>query len=114
MTKESVLKGISEGSWFALKSILIIFFIAGIIINVFLGIVIIGKLYDIETALELTKIIGIFFKGLMYLGLTVSVLGIVAELILSLKKSNEKFKEKKKKEFEGFVNKIIEKTRRKK
>ena len=114
MSKESVLKGISESGYFALKGILVFFFIVGIIINAFLGLIIVAKLYDIETALLLTKYIRIIFNSILYTGGLIFIVIFLAEFLSSLLKSNEKFKEKKKIEFEGFVKGIIDKSRRKK
>lgn len=114
MSKESVLKDISEGSESAFTIVVITFFIIGIIINVFLGLIIIAKLYDVEFALELTRIIKIVFNFLFYMSMVTVIMAVVANILQSLIKYDKKFKEKKKIEFEGFVKSIIDKSKRKK
>ena len=114
MSKESVLKSISENGYFALKSVLIMFFIVGIIINAFLGIIIVAKLYDVETALSITKVVSIIFKALLYTGGIIFGVIFVAEFLSSLLKNKEKYKEKRKEEFIDVVKKIIDKSKRKK
>ena len=114
MSKESVLKEISESGYFALKALLVMFFIAGIIINAFLGITIIAKLYNIELALSITRVVSIIFKSILYTGGFIFGIIFLAELILCLMEIDEKFKEKRKEEFEGFIKGVIDKSKRKK
>jgi len=114
MTKESVLKEISESGVFALKVVGLIFVVVGILTNIFLGLIIVAKLYGSEIALPIANGIQIIFNALFCAALFVAIIAFAAEILLSLVKHNEKFKEKRKKEFEGFIEGIINKSRRKK
>lgn len=116
MTKESVsiLEGVVELSGFGLKVTGVIFVAVGILINIFLGLIIFAKLYGSEIALPIAKGIQIVFNGIFYVALIIAIIGLVAMILIFLIKHNEKFKEKRKKEFGEFVEKIIKKSRRKK
>ena len=114
MTKESVLEKIVELNCFGLKVVGVIFVVVGILINVFLGLIITAKLYGAEIALLIAKGIQIIFNGIFYVALVIAVIGFVAGILSVLIEYNNKFKEKRKEEFKGFVESIINKSRRKK
>lgn len=114
MTKESVLERVVELSGFALKVVGLIFVVVGILINVFLGLIIVAKLYGSEIALPIANGIQIIFNGIFYVALVIAIIGFCAGVLAYFVKYNKRFKEKKKKEFGEFIEGIINKSRRKK
>ena len=114
MTKESVLKGISESGVFGLKVVGMIFVVVGILINIFLGLIIVGKLYGSEIALPIANGIQIIFNALFYITLILAIIALAAEILLSLVKYDKKFREKRKEKFKEFIEGIIKKSGRNK
>ena len=52
----------------------------------------------------------IIFNGIIYVTLVIAIIGFCAGLLSALIKHNEKFKEKRKKEFEEFMQRVIKKS----
>ncbi|GAG91873.1 unnamed protein product [marine sediment metagenome] len=113
MIKEEKLEEIIELCWFLIKIFIVIFICIALITITFLSLAIIGKVYDYETAMGLQKVIRLIYNGNFYFILIFAMVGLIAQLLIFLLKKDKIWREKKKKDFERFVEGIIKKSRRK-